>query len=340
MKDDSTRRLSIDFITADLDDPGALTALLVNYVLRPARRLYGMFSPRPDETDELTQGRREDLGDGHYLMLRIEDDLDESVAKFDPFVRGFVLLARLFPHVFEEDVFERTLRSPAETFFARSHSVAYLLWADIACLVGGLLRRDGPSRPLNRGIRGDYDPAPNDEGLVELREIQVLLRRATKVPDDTDEHYWRIDIGLRPMDGEVAARLDQILQSGARQRLIWFADEQYGYQREPDGSYSSILAGWSDRGVFPTVVPQSISAVFALDFIETLALDRRTGICAHCDRPLLLGPVQAARVRDGKPVYHEDCHHEHRRRYIRAWQQANDQNQPGRDSHTTSRLSP
>jgi RNase P subunit RPR2 len=70
-------------------------------------------------------------------------------------------------------------------------------------------------------------------------------------------------------------------------------------------------------------VPETISAVLALDFIETLALDRRTGICAHCQRPLLLEPVQAARVRDGKPVYHADCHEEHRRRYIRAWQQAN-----------------
>jgi hypothetical protein len=38
---------------------------------------------------------------------------------------------------------------------------------------------------------------------------------------------------------------------------------------------------------------------------------------------VLLNPVQVSRVRDGKPVYHADCHEEHRRRYVRAWQQAN-----------------
>ena len=323
MNTDSGHRASIDLITTDLDDPEALTSLLATHILRPARSLYLMPSPRDDETDELSQGRRDDFGDGRYLMIRMEESIDESTAKFDPFLRGFVLLTNLFPHVFSGGPLARTLELPAETYFARSHPIAYLLWADLACLVGGLLHRDGPARPKNRGIRGDYEPLPNDLALEELRAIQRLLLLATASPTDEGERYQRINRGLRPVGREVATEIDGILHRSARQRLVWFADEELGYERTPDGDYLEVSAGWFDRGVFPTVIPETISAVFALDFIETLALDPQTGICALCNRPVLLNPVQVSRVRDGKPVYHADCHEEHRRRYVRTWQRSN-----------------
>jgi hypothetical protein len=233
-----------------------------------------------------------------------------------------MLFCRLFPQVIEPEGLTSSVDTPAEAFFGRSRSIAHLLWADIECLTGGLLHRDGPPRPQNRALKGDYEPESNDAGLAELHEIQELLRRATTHPGDASWTYQRVDIGLRPMERDVALRLDEIVRSGARQRLVLFADEELGYDRAPDGTYQSVPA-WVDRGVFPTVVPETISAVFALDFLETLALDRRTGVCAHCERPLLLAPVQVARVRNGKPVYHDDCHEEHRRRYVRAWQQAN-----------------
>jgi ATP-dependent helicase YprA (DUF1998 family) len=121
------------------------------------------------------------------------------------------------------------------------------------------------------------------------------------------------------MGAEGAAEIDAILREGARQRLVWFGDEEVGYEADGDGQYreARVLV---DRGVFPTVIPETISAVFARDFVETLPLDRRAALCAHCGRPLLLTPQQASRVRARRPVYHADCHAEHRQRYVREFQ--------------------
>lgn len=319
MELDPSRRLSIDLITADLDSAEELTALLAAHVLEPARLLYSMFRPRHDETDHVTFGNLVDIGEGHIVLMKLEEPIEARVARFDPFLRGFVLLCRLFPQVIEPEGFEHTLFIPASAYFERSRSIAHLLWGDLACLVGGLLRRDGLPRPVNRGMKGDYEPEPNDAALSELRAIQALLRSATAVPDDEGRCYSRLDIGLRPMNADGARELDAILRTGARQRLVWFGDAELGYEKAPDGDYREAQV-WVDRGVFPTVIPETISAVFALDFVETLRLDRQTGLCAHCGRPLLLTPQQVARVEHRQPVYHADCHEAHRRRYIRDFQ--------------------
>lgn len=317
---DPSRRLSLDLITSDLAEPAELTALLAAHVLEPARLLYGMPRPRPDEDDRTTFGNLVDLdGQGHTVLMRIEEPLDETVARFAPFVRGFMLLCRLFPQIVDPDAIERGLIVPASSFFERSRSLAHLIWADLECLVGGLLRHDGPPRPRNRALTGGYEPAANDAARAELLEVQDLLRHGVRAPNEEGPTYARLDIGLFAMSTDVAGRIDAILREGARQRLVWFGDAELGYERAPGGGYRE-RAMFVDRGVFPSVIPETISAVFALDFVETLRLDRRTAICSHCDGPLLLDRYQAARVRQRKPVYHRACAEEHRARYIRDYQ--------------------
>ena len=67
-------------------------------------------------------------------------------------------------------------------------------------------------------------------------------------------------------------------------------------------------------------VPEPLAGLVALDFAESLRLDRMAGRCARCDRPMLLDAQRAARARRGRPVFHDDCHREHRLSYWRGYQ--------------------
>ena len=72
-------------------------------------------------------------------------------------------------------------------------------------------------------------------------------------------------------------------------------------------------------GVFPALVPESISVDIALDYTERLARNRRVAACAYCNRAVVLSNQQAGRARKGLPVYHDECARVHRLDYHRGY---------------------
>lgn len=316
---DASRRLSFDLITADLSTPDDLTALLAAHVVAPARALYGWRPPREGETDHVT-GRPPARDEG-VASIRIERDAESSVALFDPFIRGYVLLGRLFPQVVSRDMLEEALATPEVAFFSRSRDVARLTWGDLAWLADGVLGDGRAGRTMNGWLRwlpAEHDNSADFAAAESIAEAQNLLRAAI-APLAPAPHFRQLDIGLQAMDAERARELDRILRADAHERLVWFADSEVEYERQRDGSYAAS-ATWFDRGVFLTRIPETVDAVVALDFAETLRTDRTSGVCALCERGLLLTAQQSARARRGLPVYHLSCHEEHRRRYVREYQ--------------------
>lgn len=121
------------------------------------------------------------------------------------------------------------------------------------------------------------------------------------------------------MDRDAARALDEILRRDTHTRIVWLVDTELALDPnapDPDAVVDLIV----DRGVFSAVIPETLAGLIALDFVETLRLDPKTGICAECGRPVLLSPQRAARTRRGDPVYHVDCGQAHRRQWIREYQ--------------------
>lgn len=149
--------------------------------------------------------------------------------------------------------------------------------------------------------------------------MQRLLGDALRPPADLGD-YRREDLGLNAIDQVAAFAVDEILRKHVHHRLIWLASWEE-IDQEPRGRAISMhdLATF-DRGVFMSVVPESLVGLVALDFAESLRLDRRAGRSARCDRPMLLSAQRAARARRGKAVFHEECHAEHRQSYFREYQ--------------------
>jgi hypothetical protein len=158
---DPSRRLSLDLITSDLAEPAELTALLAAHVLEPARLLYGMPRPRPDEDDRTTFGNLVDLDGGHTALMRIEEPLDETVARFAPFVRGFMLLCRLFPQIVEPEGIERRSEQQVLEAMAREAGRATL-----------------------RRLRADVSDAPNVDLLVRRLIDRGLVYRTGRATYD------------------------------------------------------------------------------------------------------------------------------------------------------------
>ena len=75
-------------------------------------------------------------------------------------------------------------------------------------------------------------------------------------------------------------------------------------EESPDGDAHVLTV---IGGVFPALVPESISGAVALDYTEGLARHRRVAVCAHCNRAVVLSNQQAGRARKGLPVYHDEC---------------------------------
>lgn len=309
---DITRRASLDLIHADLSNPADITALLASHVVAPARALFGLEAPRPGErrAAELPRG-----------MIRLEPDPAASIALFVPFIRGYVLLARLFPSAIAPSDLDRALESPEQAHFGASRAVAAMTWDDLAWLADGVCGAAESPRPLGAPeiVPARHDGDGNAHARAVLRDAQALLRAALG-PIEWSESLRPVDIGLQAVDAATARAIDAILRASARERLVSFGDAEYDYYPSADGWVSTPT--WFDRGVFAAVLPETAEAVFALDFVETLRSDRMTGLCALCARPLLLTSQQAARASRGRPVYHPGCHDEHRRRYVRDFQRA------------------
>lgn len=300
---DRSRRLAFDLAVANLDDPEALTALLMAHVVAPARALFRDRYPRPhrDETNDVRAPRQIALEDGTSFEDPEDSEPEATTVGFDPFIRGWVLFHRLFPRVDGEG--SVNLDRPEKVFFGDARLNARVLWPEMAFGVGRMYEREQ---------RGEGDP-----GLRELRHLQGLLRQALTPPK---EAWWRVrhSSGLQIVDQEAAAALDAILRADVRQRLVWFEGGTWGLSIQHDGKWVDTVF---DRGVFATVIPETIAGVVALDFVETLRREPMIAPCAECGLWVEMSPQQVARSQAGKPIYHHECHAQHRVRYVRTYQQ-------------------
>jgi hypothetical protein len=299
---DRSRRLAFDLAVANLDDPEALTALLMAHVVAPARALFGDRYPRPhrDETEDLRTPRRIALEDGTSFVDPEDSEPEATTVSFDPFIRGWVLFHRLFPRVAGEGYVN--LDRPEKVYFGDARLNARILWPEMAFGVGGMYERERS---------GEGDP-----GLRELRHLQALLRQALTPPE---EAWWHVrhSMGLRIVDQEAAAELDVVLRGEVRQRLVWHEGGTWGLSVQRDGKWVDTVF---DRGVFATVIPETIAGVVVLDFVETLRREPTIAPCAECGLWVEMSPQQVARSQAGKAIYHPGCHDQHRVRYVRAYQ--------------------
>lgn len=317
MVTDRSRRLSLDVFVADLDDAAALTAIVCAYVVAPARQLCRMPRPQIDESaDEVL------VGPMRFNALTMQPTWPTDTprpAEFEPFLRGYVLATRLFPGALETpDSADEFLAMPGAEMYQRAFRLASLRWSEVATMVDGLLGL--PTAQLNAsGLRRGWRPQANPEAISELHAVQALLRRSQGNAANDPDPYIRIDVGLTAMDRQAAFRIDDTLRRDCHTRLVWLIDFEPAFDSDgPDPE--AIIELSLDRGVLAALIPETITGLVVLDYVETLGLDRRAGSCALCERPVLLTGQQEARQRRAEPIYHEDCGDEHRRRYQRDYQ--------------------
>jgi hypothetical protein len=309
------RRLWLGLLFADLASLDSLTELVVNFSLAPAREQQGLAAPRPDEGDSFLF---RDIGvDAHGTLFR-EMRAHEpvlSAAHFRPVMNGLLLFRWLFPRAGLSPISE-LLSVPGYAFLQESERMAYRTYEEFRYLVSGLLGVE-VSAPLHHGIE-PYSRDPNPQGLADLRSAQELLARAVGPPEDFGD-YRRLDFGFAALDLEVADQIDTALRRDVHQRLVWLGDFEEG---RPDSDSTEIDLSeliTFDRGVLAAIVPESLSGLVAMDFAESLRLDRAAGRCFRCGQAMLLTAQQAARGSRGERVFHRECHLEHRREYYRRY---------------------
>jgi hypothetical protein len=344
MNDRPDRSLALDLVSLDLADRDALVEFLALHAVSPARCLYHMPEPATAETIEELDAARSAYAQtpGSYFGL------DVSTALFDRFIAGYVLFVRLFPAALRDsDGTDVTLAVPNWAYFEHSLQLSHFLRTDIENLVDGLFDGSG-SGPDHSGLERRYAPERNDAGFDELRSAQLLTRAALCSPTAlTDPAYRRRQIRLRAMDQGTTFAIDEILRAQVHQRLVWFASVDITFSigyTDQDASGNLVfvpeegdepLEITDDHGVFPTVIPETISGVVALDLVSTFRRPREVGVCEHCGQTMLLSGPQAARADSSLPVYHPACRDPHRLAYFR--RKANERYQSER-IHTTSHV--
>lgn len=311
-------RLWLSILLADLSNPIALTRIAVDHCLAPAREAWGLAAPVPGEGDSAFF--YEEIVKGNRVQAMREHSLTISAAHFDPVVRGSLLFAWLFPGSTSlTDTPEEIVKLPGPAFLSDSQLLAYRTHEEFEYLAAGLLGMDAAA-PRYHGMN-PYRQQANPEVLIELARIQKVLGDAVGPPEDLGD-YRREYLGLDAVDQFAAFAIDEILRTSVHQRLIWLAS----WEEADPGSGRLVISALDlitfDRGVFMASVPESLIGLVALDFAESLRLDRIAGRCARCDRPMLLTAQRAARAKRGKTVFHEGCHAEHRLSYFREYQVA------------------
>jgi hypothetical protein len=298
--------LAADLVLTDLDERTSLTRFVAQHAVGPARRMMRMAEPTPDEGDDAPP---------------MEMPGDDSPTHFGPVISGLVIWSALFPHAAPMFGDLETIRRSPHTAWLDG-AFAFALWTSygqIRAQVDGLF---GPPSTVEDDERRANvlfrrEPRRNDAALEELRSIQRLLVRLYGPPEEWADLLVRYETGLEHVDLAAATELDHILRRDAHRRLIRLGTD------EPildDDMLEGVLT--VDGGVFPALVPESLSAVFALDYADGLAGHRRVAQCSRCHRALVVSNQQAARVRKGMAVYHDDCAREHRLGYYRTYQQA------------------
>lgn len=296
------RSLAADLTLLDIDDRAALTDYLATYCVAPCRRMWSRPEPHAQEGDAFGRG---DLV------------LEPSTAHFEPVIVALALWAGLFPQ--SAPSFGNSgdiARNPASAWLDGSFFMAaFTSYEEIGRQVDGLFapepNRAGPNW-------AEHEPWPNPEAVAELRTIRELILRLVGPPREWGDLEVIEDTGLEHVDIAAARELDTILRGDVHRRLVRFgADEPILPEESPDGEAHILTV---NAGVFPALVPESISGAIALDYTEGLARHRRVAVCGHCNRAVVLSNQRAARARKALPVYHQECAHEHRLGYYRGYQ--------------------
>lgn len=311
-------RLWLSVFLADLTDPAAVTRVAVDHCLAPAREAWGLPVPVPGEGD--SPFFYQAILDGNRVQMMREHSLTISAAHFDPVLRGVLLFGWLFPgSTLGSDAPQEVVKLPGPGFLSDSQLLAYRTYEEVEYLAAGLFGREAPP-PMYHGMN-PYRQRADPSIVSELIRVQKVIGEAVGPPEDLGD-YRRVDLGLNAVDQFAAHELDQILRNSVHQRLIWLASWEEADPANESPVLSPLDLITFDRGVFMASVPESLAGLVALDFAESLRLDRMAGRCARCDRPMLLSAQRAARAKRGKPVFHEECHAEHRLSYFRDYQAA------------------
>ena len=281
-----TRHVSLDISTADLDEPGALSQIVVDHALAPCRRMWGLPEPAAGDDD-------------HIRSLRGQPDF--SPDHLDPVLRGLAVYEFLWPwgiHLAPGTIAAR----PAAHFVDTSFDVARQGTDRLTAFIAGLYGEPPTDRQLNWAM---VEPWPNPTALAELRRARSLVHDALSGPEDWDMTVG-LDTGLTKMRWEAWNEIDRILRSDVHRRLVWIGSVEPILPDEmPDGE-GRLFA--QDGGVYPTDVPETIVGLVALDLVDMLAAtDRQPGLCPACGRAMLMSRADAARSRAGERVVHEDC---------------------------------
>ena len=298
--------LAADLVLTDLGDRAALTRFVAQHAVGPARQMMRMPEPAPAEGDDAP---------------RMEVPGDDSPTLFGPVIGGLVIWSSLFPHaapMFGD--LETVRRSPHTAWL--DGAFAFALWTSygqVQAQVDGLFGPPSTDEDNERRANVVFrlEPRRNDTALEELRSIQRLLLRLYGPPEEWADLLVRYETGLEHVDLAAASELDEILRRDAHRRLIRLGTDEPILE---DDMLEGVLT--VDGGVFPAMVPESLSAVFALDYADGLAGHRRVAQCSRCHRALVVSNQQAARARKGMAVYHDECAREHRLGYYRTYQKA------------------
>jgi hypothetical protein len=340
---DATHSIALDLVSLELDDREALVRLLADHAVAPARRAWGLPLPEPGERLADVLGSAVRIGN-RLAWFGPTPGLTVATTLFDAVVRGYVLFTRVLPGVLADpDHLDTSLGAPNWIYFEESRQLCAFLWDDLERLVDGLLGR--PTVPgENPALERRYRIERHDAALAEVADAQALARAVLATPDPGGAAlYRRHDVGLRAVDQAAAFRLDDVLRAEAHQRAVWLAEvdllfplaevvaSSNGQPRfvppsDPDAFEEQV----DDHGVYPTVIPETIRAVVALDLVSTFSRQRSVSLCAHCLQPLLLTGHQAGRVDRGLPVYHAMCNPAHRRRWMRDYQRGRRAGRPSR----------
>ena len=326
------RSLALDLYLAGPLDRAAVTRLVADHAVAPARRVWSLPAPMPGETDPdlVDLPTREGYGPGWAGPL---PELVVSTALFDPCVVGFVLFSRLFPGVLlSAATLEDVIAAPEWIYFEHSRQLAVLRHEDVERLVGAAFGDPLPARLAAR--EGAFDAVAARHALQELAEAQAMVRRALEVPRPAEPPLLlRQQIGLRHVDEAAAGPLDAVLRADVHQRAVWFSRVDIlipiavsidipgeRLRIEPAGDDEDVLEQVQDHGVYPTQVPESVRGAVALDLVRTFPRQREIAACSHCAQPVILTPHQVGRADKGEPVYHPDCTEPARRRWMRDYQ--------------------
>lgn len=133
---DSQRSLSLDLYRSGPLDRAAIARLVADHAVGPARRVWTLPAPEPDETDPdvVVLPTREGYGPGWAGPI---PKLVASTALFDRCIAGFVLFSRLFPGaLLSAATIEDFLAAPEWIYFEHSRQLAVFRYEDVERLVG------------------------------------------------------------------------------------------------------------------------------------------------------------------------------------------------------------